>query len=85
MVTRRGRCLTRFHRFARLLLLGRPLVSGDSAKSAAEVGVHHAVDVPVEVRQDDVLRILLHLYSHWTFRSVLHVALGTANKQQVRF
>lgn len=41
------------------------------------MGVHHAVGVPMEVRQDDGLRMLLHLYSHRTFRSVLHVPLVT--------
>lgn len=61
----------------RLLRLCWPLASGDGAKSAAEVGVHHAVGVPMEVRQDDGLRMLLHLYSHRTFRSVLHVPLVT--------
>lgn len=42
------------------------------AESSTEVSVHHAVDVPLEVSQDDTLRKLLHLNSSWTIWSFLH-------------
>jgi len=44
----------------------------DFAEGTVEVSIHHAVDVPLEVSQDDTARMLLHLYSHGTVISVFH-------------
>lgn len=53
------------------------LVFADIAEGAVEVGIHHAIDVPMEVCQDDILGVLLHLHGHSTVDSVLHVSALT--------
>lgn len=44
----------------------------DFAECTFEVCVHHAVDVPLEVSQDDTLRMTLHLNGYWIVCFILH-------------
>lgn len=67
------RAVVQFNSFTDFLCLSsRRLGLADFAKSTVKVSIHHAVDVPLEIIQDDAPRVLLHLHSYGTVCSVLH-------------
>ncbi len=75
--------LTQFNSFAdSLCLYCWCLGLADFAESTGEVSIHHAVNVPLEVSQDDTLSVLLHLHSHWTVCSVRHGSAVTENTEK---